>query len=134
MGFPLHIRRDRLADFRDRVLASGGGAVHVFGSAYPGADAASASAPLVIRSVGASDLVMHATDAYMSLNVEANVSVAGAPTWARFVDGSGDTVYDCEAGLPGSGKPLIASDGQVPPAAQLYPGGVLTLTIEFVEP
>ena len=132
MGFPLYIRRAQLLDVRDRILASGGGAVHVYGSVYPGTEAPSADAPLLIRSLSASDLVMHATEAHMALNAEANVALTGTPTWARFVDGAGATVYDASAGLPGSGAQLIVSDGQEPPGAAMYPGGVVTMSIEFV--
>lgn len=132
MGFPLAIRRAQLLDVRDRILASGGGAVHVYGSVYPGTEAPSADPPLVIRSLSAADLVMHATEAHMLIEVEANVALTGTPTWARFVDGTGATVYDASAGLPGSGAQLIVSDGQEPPGAAMYPGGVVTMSIEFV--
>lgn len=132
MGYPLYIRRAQVLDIRDRILASGGGAVHVYGSVYPGTEEDSADAPLVIRSLAASDLVMHATDAYMLIEVEANVAVSGMATWARFVDGTGATIYDASAGLPGSGAQLIVSDGQDPPGAAMYPGGVVTMSIEFV--
>lgn len=133
MALPLHILRARLLDIRDRILASGGGALHIFGNVYPGVESASAEPPLVIRALGESDLVVHATAALMTINAEANAALTGTPSWARFVDGAGDTVYDCSAGLPGSGAQLIVSDGQDPPAANIYPGGVLTLVIEMVE-
>lgn len=133
MALPLHILRDRLLDIRDRILASSGGAVHIFGNTYPGVESDSADPPLVIRALGESDLVVHATAALMTIDVEANAALSGTPTWARFVDGTGATVYDCSAGLPGSGAQLIVSDGQVPPGANIYPGGVLTLSIELLE-
>lgn len=132
MGFPLYIRRAQLLDVLARILAEGGGALHVYGSVYPGPEAESADPPLMIRSLTASDFAVHATDAYMLLSAEGNVSLSGTPTWARFVDGSGNTVYDTSAGLPGSGAQLIVSDGQTPPGAAMYPGGVVTLSIEFV--
>jgi hypothetical protein len=134
MPFPIAIRRARLLDFRSRILASGGGAVHLFGGVYPGVENAAGSAPLLIRSLGASDLVMHATDALLTFAGDANAALAGSPTWARFVDGAGATVYDCSVGLPGSGAQLIISDGQTVPGANMYPGGVVTFSTEFVEP
>jgi hypothetical protein len=132
--FPLAIRRARLLDFRDRILASGGGALHIYGNVYPGVENASPDAPLVIRALAASDLVMHPTDALLTFAGDANAALSGSPAWARFVDGAGATVFDCAAGLPASGAPLVVSDGQTPPGANFYPGGVVTFSIEFVEP
>jgi hypothetical protein len=134
MGFPLAIRRDRLLDVRSRILAGGNGAVHIYGNVYPGVENASPDAPLVIRALAPADLVMHVTDALLTFAGDANAALAGTPTWARFVDGSGDTVLDCTAGLPGTGAQLVVSDGEVPPGATFYPGGVVTFAIEFVEP
>lgn len=134
MAFPIAIRRARLQDFRSRLLASGGGAVHLFAGVYPGVENAAGSAPLLISSLGELDLVMHATDALLSFAGEGNASLAGTPTWARFVDGTGATVYDCSVGLPGSAAQLIVSDGQPVPGAAMYPGGVVTFSTEFVEP
>lgn len=133
MALPLNILRARLLDIRARILAHGGGALHIFGGIYPGVGLSSASAPLVIRGLTEEDLVVHETAASLTINAEANAALTGTPTWARFVDGEGATVYDCSAGLPGSGAQLIVSDGQDPPAANIFPGGVLTLAIELVE-
>lgn len=133
MGLSLAVRRAKLSLVRDAMLANGGGALHLYGGVYPGQGAASAEPPLLIRSLSAGDVPMHATDAYMSINVEANVALSGIPTWARFVDGVGTPVYDCSAGLPGSGAVLSVSDGQPAPSAAMYPGGVVTLSIELVE-
>jgi hypothetical protein len=134
MPFPIAIRRARLLDVRSRILANGGGGVQLFGGVYPGVENAAGSPPVVIRSLTASDLVMHPTDALLTFAGEANASAAGTPTWGRFVDGAGATVYDCSVGLPGSGAQLIVSDGQPVPGANFYPGGIVTFTVEFVEP
>lgn len=133
MGLSLTTRRARLALVRDAILANGGGAVHIYGNAYPGQDAESPEPPLMIRALSAADIPVHATDAYMSINVEANVALSGVPAWARFVDGAGTPVYDCSAGLPASGSVLIVTNGQPTPSSAMYPGGVVTLSIEFVE-
>ena len=143
MGLSLVVRRARLLLVRDAILANAGGMLHIYGSTYPGQGAASAEPPLLIRTIGASDLVVHATDASdlvvhatdasMSLEVEGNVALSGLPTWARFVDGAGTPVYDCTAGAPGSGAALIVSNGEPVPSSALYPGGLATATITFVE-
>jgi hypothetical protein len=134
MPFPIAIRRARLLDVRSRILTGGNGALHIYGNVYPGVENASPDAPLVIRSLASADLVVHPTDALLTFAGEANAALAGSPTWARFVDGSGATVLDCSAGLPGSGAHLVVSDGQIPPGANFYPGGVVTFSVEFVEP
>lgn len=134
MAFPLAIRRARLLDFRTRLLASGGGAVHIHAGVYPGVEAVAPNPPLVIRALSESDLVMHPTDALLTFAGDANAALSGSPSWARFVDGAGSTVYDCSAGLPGSGAALIVSDGETPPGADFYPGGVVSFALEFVEP
>lgn len=133
MGLSLAVRRARLLLLRDAILASSGGALHIYGSTYPGLGAASAEPPLMIRTIGASDLVVHATDASMVLEVEGNVALSGLPAWARFVDGVGTQVFDCTAGAPGSGAALIVSNGEPVPSSALYPGGLATATIAFVE-
>lgn len=38
------------------------------------------------------------------------VTNSGTPTWARFVNGNGDWAIDCNAGVTGSGAPVIVSD------------------------
>lgn len=134
MAFPLAIRRARLLDVRSRILANGGGAVHIYGNVYPGVENASPDAPLVIHALTSANLVMHPTDALLTFVGEANAALNGSPTWARFVDGAGSTVYDCTAGLPGSGAALIVSDGETPPGANFYVGGVVAFNSAFAEP
>ena len=133
MGLSLITRRARLALVRDAILDFGGGAVHVYGNTYPGQDVPSPDPPLFIRSLDAADLVLHPTDASMSLEVEGNVALSGTANWARFVDGAGTPVDDRSAGPPGSGAHLIVTDNALPPTANLYPGGVVTLAITFIE-
>lgn len=122
-----------MALVRDAILAHGGGAVHVYGSAYPGQDVPSGYPPMFTRALDAADLVLHPTDASMQLDVEGNVALSGTPTWARFVDGAGTPVDDRSAGLPGSGAQVIVTDGETPPSSAMYPGGVVTVSITFVE-
>ena len=54
-------------------------------------------------------------------------AVAGQAAWVRFVDGAGTAVYHAEAGLPGSGKPVILTDGKTPPTTNLFVGGEVQL-------
>jgi hypothetical protein len=133
MGLSLAVRRARLLLVRDAILAHSGGALQIYGSVYPGQGAASAEPPLMIRTIGSGDLVVHATEASMTLSVEGNVALSGLPNWARFVDGESTPVHDCTAGAPGSGAALIVSNGEPVPSSALYPGGIATATIAFVE-
>ena len=133
MSASIEIRRDRLLAIRNRIDADGGGALHIFGSATPPHGGASAEPPLFIVNLGAVSFELHATEASMSLAVEGNVAISGSPTWARFVDGSGYACMDLAAGLPGSGAPVTISNGEDPPALQMYVGGVVSVACSIAE-
>lgn len=135
MAINLSARRARLLAIRDLIDAHGGGALHAFGGVQPTFGAAAATAPLLIASLGAVSFELHATDAAMALaDLVAYVSVSGVPTWVRFVDGLGTPVMDLPAGLPGSGMPVIITDGADPPSNQMWTGGVVTISCTVAEP
>jgi hypothetical protein len=134
MSLSLAARRARLLAIRDLIDAGGGGLLHAYGYAKPPTGTAATEAPLMTAMLPAVSFELHATDATMSLTVETNVAVAGSPEWVRFVDGSGLPIMDLAAGLPGSGLPAIITDGQDPPSAQMWVGGVATITCGIAEP
>lgn len=134
MALSLAARRARLLSIRDLIDANGGGSVLAFGGVQPPFGGAPSAAPLLSASLGAVSFAMHETDAFMALETEGHVSTNGQPTWARFVDGAGIAVMDLPAGLPGSGMPVIITDGQDPPGNQMWVGGHVTITASIAEP
>lgn len=134
MTLSIAAKRARLLTIRDLIDAGGGGAAHLH--ALPKAanpETAAASAPLAIVAFGSPSFVLDEGGAVSMALVEVAgyASIAGVVGWVRFVDGSGTVIDDEEAGPPGSGKPVIVSDGQDPPTAQVYIGGVVTVTGTF---
>lgn len=134
MSLSLDARRARLLAIRDKIDAGGGGALHLYGGAQPGMGAAAAAPPLLIVALGAVSFELHATEASMALTASGHVAISGVPTWARFVDGSGLPVMDLPAGLPGSGAPVVVSDGEDPPSRQLWTGGLVNVSASIAEP
>lgn len=133
MAFPLSARRARLLAVRDLLDAAGGGAMLAFSGPQPSVGGPPGTPPHFIVALGAVSFELHATDASMSTVVVGHVAISGTPTWARFVDGSGNVVMDLPAGPPGTAAPVIISDGQDPPTAQLWTGGEVTVTITCTE-
>lgn len=134
MSLSIAARRARLLTIRDLIDAGGGGALHLH--SLPKADnpeAAAALPPLAIIALEAPSFVLDEGGAVSMAMVEAAgyASIAGLVSWGRFVDGSGTAVFDEEAGPPGSGKAIIVADGQDPPTAQVYIGGVVTVNGTF---
>lgn len=134
MSLSLDARRARLLAIRDKIDSAGGGALHVFGGVQPSMGAAAAAAPLLIVDLGVVSFELHATEASMSLTASGHVAISGVPTWVRFVDGAGVAVMDLPAGLPGSGMPVIVSDGEEPPSRQLWTGGLVNVSASLAEP
>ncbi|UCU94029.1 hypothetical protein [Hydrogenophaga taeniospiralis] len=133
MSLTLVGRRARLLAIRD-LIDAGGGRLHAYGYAKPATGADATEAPLMTAVLASVSFELHATEASMTLTVETNVAVAGSPMWVRFVDGAGVPIMDLDAGLPGSGLPAIITDGQDPPSAQMWVGGVATITCGIAEP
>lgn len=128
-------KRARLLAIRDLVDANGGGSLQLFGGIIAETPETPADAqPLAIVALDAVSFDLHPTAASMTL-IEAvgNASQSGLITWGRFVDGNGEAIFDALAGTPGSGAPIIVTDGQVPPSAAVYIGGEVTVNGEFVE-
>lgn len=134
MSLSLAARRGRLMAIRDLLDAGGAGLLHIFGYTQPAMGTAAAEAPLLTAVLGAVSFELHATEASMTLTVETNVAVAGVPLWARFANAGDTPVMDLPAGLPGSGLPVIVTDGQDPPSAQMWVGGLVTITCSIAEP
>lgn len=132
----LHTRRARLLAVRSAIDANGGGALHLHGGTQvSGPDVAAPDAPLVIVALAATSFELHPTEASMSLvPAQGFAALAGVVTWGRYVDGTGDAVYDCTAGPPGSGAELIVTDGATPPTAKVYSGGEVNITHTLTEP
>lgn len=133
MSLSLAARRARLLAIRD-LIDAGGGLLHAYGYTQPATGTAATEPPLMTAVLAPVSFELHATEASMTLTVETNVAVAGSPLWVRFVDGAGLPVMDLAAGLPGSGLPVIITDGQDPPSAQMWVGGLATITCGIAEP
>lgn len=127
MSLSLLTRKARLQALADQIDANGGGSVELYGLPMATAPEVAASTPvlavvtlavpcgLVADALGLATLILE--------YVVGNASTGGTIAWARFVDGAGTAVYDAEAGLPGSGKPVTVTDGQPIPTATVYAGG-----------
>lgn len=135
MSLSLATRRRRLLTVRDDIDAGGGACILYPGIIADNPQDPTAETPIAIVSLAPVSFDLHPTDASMSL-VEAvgNAAVAGQVTWARFVNGLGDPVYDCTASPPGGGGVLIITDGANPPTAVMFVGGEVTLNATFTEP
>lgn len=127
MSLSLLTRQDRLLALRNRIDANGGGAVHLYALpevATP--ETAAAASPLAIVALSAPCASVGSADNLATLTLTpavGNAAVSGQIAWARFVDGAGTAIYDAPAGVPGSGKPVIVSDGKPTPSTIVYSGG-----------
>lgn len=133
MTAALATRRAHLLLERDLIDAAGGGAVWLMGGAMaPTPEDAPGSAPLAIVALALPSCILHATAATMVLvPAQGHAAVSGVVTWVRFVDGAGSAVRDLPAGPPGSNNPVVVSNGQEPPSAQVWAGGEVNVTATF---
>lgn len=132
MTAALATRRAHLVLERDLIDAAGGGALWLL----PGAMAASpedppASAPLAIIALPVPSFDLDVALAQMTLVAQGHAALSGYATWARFVDGAGNAVRDCSAGLPGSGAQVIVTDGKPTPSNLFWVGGEVNVTATF---
>lgn len=134
MSLDVLTRRARLLAIRDRLDVGDGGAIEVYGGDQPPHGGAPASAPLLVALLGAVSFEMHETEAIMTRVLIAHVQSSGVPTWARWVTDGGMVVMQLPAGLPGSGLPVIITDGQDPPSLQMWVGGEVTISCTIEEP
>lgn len=127
MALSLLARQARLGALRAAIDASGGGAVHVHAAPMAvSPETAPDSPPLAIVSLALPCAVVGATSNLATLAltpVVGNAAAAGLAAWVRFVDGAGVAVFDCAAGLPGSGAEAIVTDNKPSPSLQLFTGG-----------
>ena len=132
MSLSLPTRQDRLLAIRARIDARGGGAAHVYAlpvAASPESAAEASPLAILVLPVPCGD-IGSTPEGLATLTLASAVgyaAVAGQAAWVRFVDGAGTAVYDAEAGLPGSGKPVILTDGKTPPTTNLFVGGEVQL-------
>lgn len=127
-------RRERLIAIRSRIDIGGGGALEVFGDEPPPFAGAPGSGALLVAMLGPVSFELHETDAIMTRVLVAYVQMSGHPTWARWVNNAGQIIMQLPAGLPGSGLPVIITDGQEPPGLQMWVGGEVTITCTIAEP
>jgi hypothetical protein len=125
-------RKDMLTALRSRLDAWGGGAAHFY--AAPQAaneEAPPAGPPLAIVALAAPTCGVVANSGSLATLALAAVSglvaANGQIAWVRFVDGAGVAVEDKAAGLPGSGAPVIYTDNQPTPSADVFVGGVINI-------
>lgn len=128
MSLSLLTRQDRLLALRSRIDANGGGAVHLYAApTIDSPETAAAAAPLAIVALsvpcGAIGVDLNGLATLAITPAVGNAAANGTVAWARYVDGAGTGVYDSLAGLPGSGAPVIITDGQAIPSANLFVGG-----------
>jgi len=136
MSLSLSTRRARLLAVRSQIDEAGGGALQLHGGTMASTpETAAAAAPLAIIALASTSFALHATAAEMALvPAQGFAALSGVVTWGRYVDGGGNSVYDCTAGPPGSGAELIVSDGATVPTAQVYVGGEINVTHTLTEP
>ena len=136
MSLSLSTRRARLLAVRSQIDEAGGGALQLHGGTMASTpEPAAAAAPLAIIALASTSFALHATAAEMALvPAQGFAALSGVVTWGRYVDGGGNSVYDCTAGPPGSGAELIVSDGATVPTAQVYVGGEINVTHTLTEP
>jgi hypothetical protein len=128
----LHARLAMLRAFRAELDANGGGAAHFYAAPQPAnEEEPPVSAPLAIVALasptcGAVDVL----DGQATLVLQSSSGLAAASgqiSWVRFVDGAGAAVEDRAAGLPDSGLAVTFTNGQTPPSAQVFTGGVINI-------
>ena len=133
MSLSVRTKRSRLWAIAADVDGGGGGALQLFGNTMPETpETAPGASPTVIVALEAPAFELHPTEISMTLVQAVGYAVQfGEIKWGRFVDGNGLPVYQALAGPPGSGKPIIVSDGQDPPTANVYIGGEVTVNGTF---
>lgn len=132
MSASLATRRAHLAVERDLIDAGGGGSLWLLSGdmaaspEYPPADA-----PLAVIALPVPSFELDASLAQMTMTAQGHAAASGYATWARFVDGAGNAVRDCSAGLPGSGAQVIVTDGKPVPGNLFWVGGEVNVAATF---
>lgn len=134
MSLDVDTRRARLLAIRDRLDFGGGGAIEVYGGDTPPHGGAPGSTPLLVAPLGPVSFELHPTEATMTRELVAHAQSSGHPTWARWVTDGGAVIMQLPAGLPGSGLPVILTDGQDPPSLQMWVGGQVSISCTISEP
>jgi len=136
VSLALATRRARLLAVRSQIDANGGGALHLHGGTMAASpETPPAADPLVIVALDPVSFALHPTAAQMELvPAQGFAALSGQITWARYVDGVGNSVYDAAAGPPGSAAEIIVTDGETPPTAQVFTGGEVNVTHTISEP
>lgn len=136
MSLSIAARRARLLALRDLIDAGGGGQLQLYGNAMVASpETPAGAAPLAVVDLEAVSFALddEGLPAMYLFEVVGNASSSGYVTWGRFVDGTGVAVVDAAAGPPGSGAPILVSDGAPVPTAQVYTGGELTINATISE-
>jgi hypothetical protein len=135
MSFGLSARRSVLLHIRGLIDAEGGGSLSFFDTSMPSDSSADpGGAALAVVALEEVSCVLDDTEAVLTIvEVVGNASAAGFPSWCRFSNGGGAGVGDFPVGPPGSGAPIIVTNGEDPPSHQFYTGGEITVmgTIPF---
>jgi hypothetical protein len=113
----------RLTATRDFIdLGTPNGKLQIFGNTRPVLNGGAAGAPPLVEIVldkpcgvvSANSLALDSSDLPL-------ITVSGAPTWARIINGNGAHVLDCDAGGPGATTEVVVSE------ATLFEGGQVAL-------
>lgn len=107
---------------------SGTAAIRVYSGTRPATAADAPTSDMLVSiplnnttgSVGSGVLTLSPSGAGM-IAVTGTVAAGTAASWARVVNRNGDTVFDMDAGLAGSGKECILSE------VDLYAGGLVSV-------
>lgn len=132
MSLSLSARTARMLAFSNAIDASGGGAVHLYGSNQPDSpEIAAFDAPLAIVALavpcGGVDVSDEGLVRLTLTHVSGVAAQAGVARWGRIVDGAGNALYDAPAGLPEAALPFVVTDGRPTPSAQFYAGGAVNI-------
>jgi len=85
--------------------------VAVYGTARPSGGGAPGGAPLVVVLLAKPSMTLSgAVASLVTAEAYSLATLSGAPVWARWVNGLGDWAMDTDAGGPGSGAEVEASD------------------------
>lgn len=132
MSLSLSARIARMLALRSVMDASGGGALHLYGSDQPAlVELPASDAPLAIVALAVPCGEVDVSDEGMvrlTLTPVSGVAAqAGVARWGRIVDGAGAAIYDAPAGLPDAALPFVVTDGKAVPSAQFYAGGAVNI-------
>jgi len=120
-------RNSRMNLIRDAIDAgSGAGTIKIYTGTQPANANAALSGNTLLATLTFSDPCAASASSgvltFSAITEDSTADASGTATWARIADSAGNTVFDCDVGITGSGATLIIN------SADISAGGPVRMT------